>query len=127
MLTKEKALELHRQGCNCAQAVLCSVCSQYGLDQDTAFALTTFFGKGMRRGEVCGAVTGALMALGLKHGTEDSRRSLDSLKFMNEFSQKFGSCICREIIGPEGTKKAELCPSLIAFASEYLEKEANKE
>ncbi len=124
MLTKEEISALHSSGWNCAQCVLASVCEDNGLDSQTAYRLTAFFGGGMRRGEMCGAVTGALMALGLKYGGEDNRQRLDSIKFINAFQKEFGSCICRELL-PEGMKKKDLCPILIQFAAEYLEKEGN--
>lgn len=126
MLTKEEVNALHDSGWNCAQSVLASACEDYGLDSQTAYRLAAFFGGGMRRGEMCGAVTGALMALGLKYGDENNRQKLNSLKFLNAFQNEFGSCICRELI-PDGMKKKELCPILIQYAAEYLEKEGKEE
>jgi C_GCAxxG_C_C family probable redox protein len=55
---------------NCAQAVLGPFAERYGLPQETAFKLTTPFGGGIgHTGQVCGAVSGAMMAIGLVHGT----------------------------------------------------------
>lgn len=126
MLTKEEVNALHEEGWNCAQSVLASVCEDYGLDRDTAYRMAAFFGGGMRRGEMCGAVTGALMALGLKYGDENNRQRSDSIKFIKSFQDKFGSCICRELI-PDGMSKKEQCPILIQYAAEYLEKEGKEE
>ena len=120
---KEEAARLHGCGQNCAQAVLCSCCEKYGLDPETASRMTAFFGAGMRSGEVCGAATGALMALGLEYGGEDNRKSDKSVRFLRAFQKEFGSVRCRELIGAEGQKKKDLCPVLIAWASEYLEEE----
>ena len=50
---------------NCAQAVLIPFAEQAGLQADQAYRLAQAFGGGMRSGSVCGAVTGALMALGV--------------------------------------------------------------
>ena len=48
-------------GYNCAQSVLFSFCEELGLDADTALKIACGFGAGMgRKGEVCGAVSGAL-------------------------------------------------------------------
>ena len=80
MSYQEKATELHESGCNCCQAVLGACCEKWNMDPDTAYRLGAFFGGGMRRGEVCGAVTGALMALGLEYGDENNRKSLKSLE-----------------------------------------------
>jgi len=126
MLTKEEVNALHDAGWNCAPSVLASVCEEYGLDKDTAYRVAAFFGGGMRCGEMCGAVTGGLMALGLKHGDEDNRRKLNSLKFINAFKNEFGSCICRELM-PTDMKKKDLCPILIQYAAEYLVNEAQTE
>ena len=80
MSYQEKATELHESGCNCCQAVLGACCDKWNLDPDTAYRLGAFFGGGMRRGEVCGAVTGALMALGLEYGDENNRKRLAALQ-----------------------------------------------
>ena len=63
-----KAGEHFAVGCNCAQAVLRCFAEQYGLDADTALRLATGFGVGMGRGGACGAVSGAVMVLGLAGG-----------------------------------------------------------
>lgn len=50
---------------NCAQAVLIPFAQEAGLSEEQAFKMAAHFGSGMRHGSTCGAVTGALMALGL--------------------------------------------------------------
>ena len=63
------ALEKFLAGYNCAQAVLFSFCDDLGFDKDAALRLACGFGAGMaRKQEVCGAVTGGILAIGLKHG-----------------------------------------------------------
>ncbi|WP_265101242.1 C-GCAxxG-C-C family protein [Methanobrevibacter ruminantium] len=52
----------------CSQAVLEVFCEEFGLSREQAFKISISFGGGMRKGEVCGACTGAIMALGLKYG-----------------------------------------------------------
>ena len=80
MSYQEKATTLHESGSNCCQAVLGACCDHWNMDEDTAYRLGAFFGGGMRRGEVCGAVTGALMALGLEYGDENNRKSTKSVQ-----------------------------------------------
>lgn len=126
MSYQEKATELHESGCNCCQAVLGACCDKWKMDPDTAYRLGAFFGGGMRRGEVCGAVTGALMALGMEYGDENNRKSMESLEFMKAFRAQYGSLLCKELLGEDGKKKKELCPVLIRFCAEYLEKEFTK-
>ena len=56
MSTKvEKALELHDKGYNCAQAVACSFCEEFGVDQETMFKISEGFGFGMGMMDTCGA------------------------------------------------------------------------
>lgn len=121
----EKAAELHSQGCNCSQAVVGAFCEKYGLDQKDAIRMAAGFGGGMRRGEVCGAVTGALMVLGLKDGArapeeKDRKADADSktADFMKAFQERNGSYLCRDILKAAGKK---ICPKVINDAVEMLE------
>lgn len=61
---------------NCAQAVFIPFARELGVDQETANAVASQFGSGMGMGNVCGALTGALMVLGLKEGTPTQRAAL---------------------------------------------------
>ena len=93
-------------GYNCAQSVLGVFCEDLNFDRDSALKLATGFGSGMaRRQEVCGAVTGGIMALGLKFGfglgMEQSAREKTYLlagEFMKRFGDKYGSCLCRDLL-----------------------------
>ena len=68
-MDREKiALENFNQGLNCAQSVFCVFAQEGGLSREKALLVASCFGGGMRCGEVCGAVTGALMAIGLNFG-----------------------------------------------------------
>ena len=65
----EKACENFRNGCNCAQSVLCAYADEVGLDEKTAMKLASSFGGGMGRlREVCGAVSAMFMIAGLLKG-----------------------------------------------------------
>lgn len=104
------------EGYNCAQSVLFSFCNELGLDNDTALKLSCGFGGGMgRMGEVCGAVSGGILVLGLKfgRGKNEDRAATDFAyskirEFMSRFSARHGSCRCRDLLGgcdlttPEG-------------------------
>ncbi|MGD0537534.1 MAG: C-GCAxxG-C-C family protein [Verrucomicrobiota bacterium] len=102
----ERASQKFLAGFNCAQAVLHAFAPELGLDSDTALKLAGGFGGGMaRQGEVCGAVTGGIMAIGLKFGcgskddraaTERTYRNTQAL--MERFAQRHGSCLCRELL-----------------------------
>jgi C_GCAxxG_C_C family probable redox protein len=112
-----------------------------GLDHELALRVAGAFGGGMARmGETCGAVTGALMAIGLKYGMtkakdEGARDKTYKLaqELVTRFKERHRSIICRELLGydlssPEGRKAAHdkglfstLCPELVRDAVEILE------
>ena len=119
MSFSETAVSMHDdRKFNCCQSVLCSACARCGLDEETGYRLGAFFGAGMRRGEICGCVSGALMAIGMVHGDEHNRESKASIKFLKEFENKYGTLRCREILEKNGR---QICTELIAYAANYLE------
>ena len=93
-------------GYNCAQAVLDAFRDETGLDEDLALKIATGLGAGMgRKQEVCGAVTGGILVLGLRHGrgtTDDhsatERTYLRTRELMDRFAAKHGSCLCRQLL-----------------------------
>ncbi|MBN1428525.1 MAG: C_GCAxxG_C_C family protein [Anaerolineae bacterium] len=103
----ETAVSKFSGGYNCAQSVLYAFCDDLHLDKELALKIACGFGAGMGRNEeVCGAVTGGIMVLGLKYGrgenddravTEQTYRKIRYL--MEEFAKKNGSCICRQLLG----------------------------
>jgi len=104
--SNEIAVEKFLSGYNCAQAVLYSVSDELRFDKDSALKLACGFGAGMgRRQEVCGAITGGILAIGLKHGrgegqdralTEETYRKVREL--MARFEAKHGTCNCRALL-----------------------------
>lgn len=104
---------------NCAQSVLIPFAKEAGLTKEQANALTAHFGSGMRHGATCGAVTGALMALGiLGCGEEESRALLQS------FRAKEGDTACAQLlaIGKEkGMVKKDHCDSMVLAAVELVD------
>lgn len=113
------ATERFLAGYNCAQAVLYAYAPDLGLDGETALKVATGLGAGMaRRGEVCGALTGGILALGLKYGRGASQdRSATeqtyqkTLALMTRFESQHGSCLCRVLLQgcdlrtPEGQRQ----------------------
>jgi C_GCAxxG_C_C family probable redox protein len=108
MKTKsEAAVEKFLSGYNCAQSVLYAYAPELGLDGETALKVASGLGAGMgRQGEVCGAITGGILALGLKYGRGGQQdRSATELTYrkaqelMARFEQGHGSCLCRVLLG----------------------------
>lgn len=121
---------------HCSQAVFAAFAEELGISEELALKIGGCFGAGMNEGEVCGCVTGALMALGLKYGQSidndmDSRikeREL-CMEFYDKFQAENGSCICRNLLGydfgkPEDVKYIQetklylgICPKLVESAT----------
>lgn len=100
------AEENFRNGCNCAQSVLLAFGDVTGLEDETALRLSASFGGGLGRlREVCGAVSGGAMVLGLVKAPVDptdteAKRAHYALvrAFAGRFREQNGSIICRELL-----------------------------
>jgi C_GCAxxG_C_C family probable redox protein len=107
MKTKnEVAVAKFLAGYNCAQSVLHAYGPDLGLEAETALKVATGLGVGMgRRGEVCGALTGGILVLGLKYGRggQQDRSATENtyqktLELMARFEKQHGSCFCRVLL-----------------------------
>jgi len=115
MSKAEKARKQFKKGFSCAPAVLSAYSEQFGLDEELALKIACGFGGGIgRMGRTCGAVTGAVMVIGLKHGQadvtdEESRKETHELvkKLIDRFNVLHGSIECRELIGYDLSDPAE--------------------
>ncbi len=140
MNSKDKALKYFSEGLHCSQSVLAAFADECGISEEMAFKLGSCFGSGMRKGNVCGACTGALMVLGLLFGEEHSgvpeerqRSNMINDMMLDRFKQTYGTFICNELLGcdmstPEGVQYArskglfkEFCPKMVAGAVDILE------
>ena len=123
---------------DCSQAILSAWCGDYGLDIETALKLSCGMAVGMARlGHTCGAVTGAYLVIGLKHGKclpDDSEAKEKTFALIQEFDKRFvekhGSTNCRELMGVDmrygdmkiaKTQVQKKCPILVRDAAEILE------
>ena len=102
----EKARALFYEGYNCSQAVVCAFEDVTGIDIKTSARLSSSFGGGMGRlREVCGTVSGALMALGMLRGYSDPadpQAKAEHYRLVQQYAQRFreinGTIICRELL-----------------------------
>ncbi len=103
----ERAAELFMTGSNCAQAVVLAFGDLTGLEPDFAMKMSSSFGGGMgRMREVCGAVSGMLMVLGILYGyTENGGNDCNKKahyvvvqELSGKFREEMGSIVCREIL-----------------------------
>ena len=142
MTKSDDALACFRKGITCSSAVFSTFSEELGLDPDTAKKIACGFGAGISKtGNICGAVSGAIMVIGLKYGktiqgddaaTEKTRALVR--EFMQEFTERHGSVNCTELLGynlskPDEYEKARdsrlfvtKCPELVADAVAILEK-----
>jgi len=98
----EKAESLFRSGCNCAQAVFAAFAGEFGMDEELAKRVACGLGGGVGRlREVCGAVTGAALVLGMRHGPEKTAAYPSVQELCAKFKSECGSIVCRELL--EGT------------------------
>lgn len=140
MSRTERALGLFAEGANCAQAVLASFEEQTGLKRNEAIRIAGSFGGGMKQALTCGAVTGALMVLGMKYCSADhtdmkekARITAITRDFATRFIARHGTLSCKDLLGldistkdghdeaaAKGLFKSE-CTRFIASAIEILE------
>lgn len=124
----ELAKEYFQSGANCAQAVLAAFHKECGLDEKTAFRMASGFGAGMARmREVCGAVSGMILAANLLRGADDikDKAAKDGhyaylQVLLKEFQQSAGSLICRDLLGL--TTKGGSAPTSEERTKEYYQK-----
>jgi C_GCAxxG_C_C family probable redox protein len=137
----EKAKKQFEKGFSCAPSVLSTYSEQLGLEKALALKIACGFGGGIgRMGKTCGAVTGAVMVIGLKHGRADladeesQKRTYTLVKeFVDRFIALHGSIECRELIGYNLSNSRELksaresgvfqnkCPSFVYDSACILE------
>ncbi len=126
MTRYEKAVENHKKGYNCAQAVLCAFSDKIGINEDELFRLSEAFGGGMGGTQnICGAVSGmvfvagVLKSIGVDKLPETNKKESYAFakKLMKEFEAKIGSAVCGEI----KSKGLRSCDGCIEDAVKILE------
>ena len=117
MGVKEKAVALHGEGCNWAQSVLCSLEEYTNLPFETAKRIAEGFGGGVRCGEICGSITGGVMALGM---VKEKPINEIVTAFTDTFRQKEGCVRCQELLAKYDGKGN--CNAFIGFCAEEMEK-----
>ena len=85
--------------------MLMAVCHELGVEDSLIPRIAAAFAGGMAgQGEVCGAVVGSLMCVGLKADTEDPMQRFTETarlgsEIMRAFREEMGSLRCRELTG----------------------------
>lgn len=142
MTKSAQTLASFKEGFTCSSAVFSSFSEELGIDPETAKKISCGFGAGISKtGNICGAVSGAIMVIGLKYGkteegddaaTEKTRALVR--KFIQEFTERHGSVNCTELLGYNLSNPAEYekahhnklfvtkCTELVGDATTILEK-----
>ena len=127
-----KAQELYNGGLYCSQAVLSAFCEKYGMDKDLAIRVSCGLNSGVRCADVCGAVSGAVLVIGLKYGDDKAVCNSRTEEYIRVFIEKNRSIICRDLLGcdistPDGKEKAmseslfnTLCVDMVVSAAQVL-------
>lgn len=131
-MRREKAMTLFEEGYNCAQSVFLAFADLHGLDEKTAARLSSSFGGGMGRlREVCGAVSGMFMTLGILYGYDDPKASVKKAELYAQvqalaadFEKENKAIVCRELLGLSVQKEE---PTPEARTKEYYKKRPCKE
>jgi C_GCAxxG_C_C family probable redox protein len=141
MGNSEIAVNKFKSGYNCAQSVFFSFAGNLQIPADTALRLATGFGGGMgRKQEVCGAISGGILVIGLLYGRgENDERPQQDITYakvrelMDKFKAKHGNVICKslldgcELLTPEGQTRfksegmTDRCREYVGSAVEILE------
>ena len=107
----EKARALHRQGCNCCQAVVMAYADRLPIDKENAMNVAAPFGRGLAgTREVCGCVSGMAMVCGLTGHSDDVRPLIERFREME------GDIVCGRLL--QMGKKP--CPEMVADAAGLL-------
>ncbi|SHH52844.1 C_GCAxxG_C_C family probable redox protein [Sporobacter termitidis DSM 10068] len=136
----QEAADTLASGFNCAQSVFSAFSEDYGLPRETALKIAGGLGGGVRCGELCGAVSGGALVVGLHSGQDKpgdiqakEQCNQETTEFVCKFREKNGSCVCRDLLGMDISvgdnrmKAKELnlfntvCVGLIKSAVEILE------
>ena len=105
----DKASKLFLGGYNCAQAVFCAFCEDYGIEFEQGLKMSSSLGGGMGKlREVCGAVSAMFLICGLKYGytspNDDEQKAQHYKRIQDlaqEFKNEYGTIICRELLNLE--------------------------
>ena len=117
----DRAVQLFMEGKNCSQAVFVAFATDLGMSEETALAVSVGLGGGVgRMREVCGAVSGSAMIVGLKHPEFDKAQVYEKVRLIaDEFKKTNHSIVCKELLGLTQAEKSSI-PE--ARTQEYYQK-----
>ena len=129
----KQASELFGNGLYCSQAVLGAFSEKYGIDKTLAFRISCGLNSGVRCADICAAVSGAILVIGLKYGDDKAVCNLKTEEYIKTFKEKNGSILCRDLLDcdistPDGKEKAitenlfkTRCMDMVISAAQILD------
>ena len=105
MNSYQKGKDVFASGLYCAESVLTVIAEEEGIYSDILPSIATGFCGGMSRTcNMCGAVTGGILALNLVYGRKSANDSVEEnyqavQKLISNFEEEFGSVNCQELLG----------------------------
>jgi len=124
----EKAMENHKKGYNCAQAVVCAFADKIGMEETVLFRISEGFGSGMgNKANTCGALAGAVMLAGLVNSSGDAGNMTKASTYKlsgaiaNEFAVRCKAVVCEEIKGEKNGIMTVSCGECVKIAAELAE------
>ncbi len=104
----DKAVELFMSGCNCSQAVFVAFATDLGLSEEMALSISIGLGGGVgRMREVCGAVSGSAMVVGLKYPEYNKMQVYELVRAIaDEFKKTNPSIVCKELLELQEAEKS---------------------
>ena len=111
----QRSRELFDSGFYCAESVLLAIAESQDIHSELIPRIATGFCSGVARtGRTCGAVSGAIMAIGLTAGRNSPEKPVDDTytlvqSFLQQFEERYGSLECPILTGcdlgtPEGQR-----------------------
>ena len=101
----QRSRELFQSGFYCAESVLLAIAESEGIHSDIIPRIATGFCSGIARtGGMCGALSGAIMGIGLVTGRNSPAESFEGnyalvQKLIDRFEEQYGSVNCRKLLG----------------------------
>lgn len=111
MLSKQKVVNKAKafaeEGFLCSESVLLALSKALNVESEIIPRIATGFGAGIgRHGEICGALSGAIMGLGIKFGRDHPSDTPEgepvyaySQTMVNLFIARFGHIRCKDLLG----------------------------
>ena len=106
----DRAIELFKDGKNCSQAVFVAFAPDLGVSEETALSISVGLGGGVgRMREVCGAVSGSAMLVGLKYPEYNKMQVYEKVReITDEFKKTNHSIVCKELLGLTEPEKSSV-------------------